>query len=168
MQISMKACYKWYHDFDRDDQAFPKFPEQQICNVFTISQKKVRDEVDFLHADKHPNFVQVNFNILGIKVSYKMMLSLLMGRFKHSQSTQSNKFAISLQYLKKEVRNEVHIFHADKHQSFHKLALSFLIEVARNVQSTQNRKLVIFLQYVKKKVSHLLLCSILMQNIQIL
>ena len=91
-----------------------------------------------------------------------------MGMIKYSQSTQSNKFAISLQYLKKEVRNGVHFLHADKHQSFYKLALSFLMEVARHVQSTQNRKLVIFLQYVKKKVVKLHLCSTLMQkNIQI-
>ena len=55
----------------------------------------------------------------------------------------------------------------DKHQSFYKLALSFLIDVSGHVQSTQNRKLVIFLQYIKKKVLHLLLCSIVMQNIQI-
>ena len=34
---------------------------------------------------------------------------------KNSQSTQSNKFAISLQYLKKEVGNGVHFLHADKH-----------------------------------------------------
>ena len=35
---------------------------------------------------------------------------------KHSQSTQSNKFATSLQYLKKEVKNGVHLLHTDKHQ----------------------------------------------------
>ena len=70
---------------------------------------------------------------------------------KHFQSTQSNKFAISFQYLRKEVRNVVHFLDADKHQSFYKLTLSFLMEVARYVQSTQNRKLVIFLQYIKKK-----------------
>ena len=89
-----------------------------------------------------------------------------MGMGKHSQSTQSNNFAISLQYLKKEVRDEVHFMHADKHQSLYKVALSFLLEVARHVQSTQNqnRKLVIFLQYLKN-VSQLLLCSIVMQNI---
>ena len=34
---------------------------------------------------------------LGIKVSYKVIL----GMIKHSQSTRSNKFAISLRYLKK-------------------------------------------------------------------
>ena len=81
-------------------------------------QKQVRDEVDFLHADKHQSFLQVDFNTLGIKVSYKVILSLLMGMIKHSQSTQSNKFAISLQYLKKEVRDGVHFLHLDKHQSF--------------------------------------------------
>ena len=65
-------------------------------------KKEVRDEADFLHADKHQSFLQVDFNTLGIKVSNMMMLSLLMAIVKHSQITQSNKFAISLQYLKKE------------------------------------------------------------------
>ena len=36
------------------------------------------------------------------------------------------------------------------------------------VQSTLNRKFLILLQYIKKNVSQLLLCSIVMQNIQIL
>ena len=70
---------------------------------------------------------------------------------KHCQSTQSNKFAILLQYLKKEVRDGVHFLDADKHQIFYKLALFFLMEVAKYVQSNLNRKLVIFLQYLKKK-----------------
>ena len=94
-------------------------------------KKKVRDEVDFLHADKHQSFLQVDFNTSRIKVSYKVILlfPLLMGMIKHSQCTQSNKFSISLQYLKKEVRNRIHFLNADKHQSFHKLALSFLMKV---------------------------------------
>ena len=37
---------------------------------------------------------------------------------KHSQISQNSKFAMSLQYLKKEVRDEVEFLHADKHQSF--------------------------------------------------
>ena len=53
-------------------------------------KKEVRDEVDFVHPDKHQNFLQVDFNTLGIKVSYKVTLSLLMVVIKHSQSTQSN------------------------------------------------------------------------------
>ena len=91
-----------------------------------------------------------------------------MGMIKHSQNSQSNKqFAISFQYLKKEVMNEVVFLHADKPQRFCKFRLLFSVKVARHIQSTQNRKLVMFLQYLKKNVLQLLLCSIVMQNIQI-
>ena len=79
-----------------------------------------------------------------------LMLSLLMGMIKHCHITQSNKFAVSLQYLKKEVRNGGHFWHAHKRQSFAKLVLFFFMKVARRVQNTQNRKLVIFLEYIKK------------------
>ena len=35
-------------------------------------KKEVKDEIDFLHADKHQSFVKVYSNTLGIKVSYKV------------------------------------------------------------------------------------------------
>ena len=79
-----------------------------------------------------------------------------MRMIKYSQITQSNKFTISLQYLKKEFRNEGHFSHADKCQSVCKLVLSFLMEVARHFQNTQNMKLVIFVLYSEKKLSQLL------------
>ena len=31
-------------------------------------KKEVRDKVYFLHADKHQNFLQIDFSTLGIKV----------------------------------------------------------------------------------------------------
>ena len=37
---------------------------------------------------------------------------------RHAQITQSNKFATSLKYLKKEVSDEVDFFYGDKHGSF--------------------------------------------------
>ena len=46
------------------------------------------DEVVFLHADKHESWLQIDTMIL-------------MGMFKHSQSFQNRKFAMSLQGLKK-------------------------------------------------------------------
>ena len=101
-----------------------------------------------MHADKHISFLQSDFNTLGIKVCYRVIQTLF-GMIKHSQSTASNKFAISLPYLKKEVRDAFQFLHPDKHQKFYKLALLFLMEAARHVQSTQNRKLVISLQYLK-------------------
>ena len=69
-------------------------------------KQEVRNKVYFLQADKHQSFLQVYFNTLDINISYKMILSLLMVMIKPSQSTQSSKFAISLQYLEKEVRND--------------------------------------------------------------
>ena len=51
-------------------------------------QKQVRDKVDFLHADKHQTFLQVYFNPLDVKVSFQVILYLLMGMVKYSQSTQ--------------------------------------------------------------------------------
>ena len=65
-------------------------------------KKEMSDEVDFLNADNHESF-------------NKLILWFLMGMVKHSQSFQNSKFAMILQYLKKEVSNEVE---CDKHQSF--------------------------------------------------
>ena len=101
-------------------------------NKFAISlqhlnKKEVSDAVDFLHADKHESLLQTDTIIL-------------METVKYFRSFQNSKFAISLQYLEKEVRNGVHFLYADKHQNFYKLVLSFLMEVVRQVQSTQNRK----------------------------
>ena len=73
-----------------------------------------------------------------------------MSKIKHFQITQGNKLAISLQHLKKEVRNGRHIWHADKRQSFYWLVSSFWMKVARHVQNTPNRKLVEFFQYIKE------------------
>ena len=36
---------------------------------------------------------------------------------RHAKITQNNKFAIYLQYLKKELSNEVVFLHTDKHES---------------------------------------------------
>ena len=85
-----------------------------------------------------------------MKLIFDIMISMMM--VKHFPSSQNNKFAMSLQYLKKEDRDEVDFLYADKHESFYELALSFLMEVARHVQSTQNKKLVIFLQYASLNI----------------
>ena len=69
-------------------------------------KKEVRDEVNFLHVGKHQNFLQVDFNNLSIKIFYKVILSFLMDMIKYSQSTQSNKLAIVLQYLTNEISHK--------------------------------------------------------------
>ena len=125
--------------------------------------KKFKDEVDLLHADKHQSFLKVCFNTLGIKVSYKIDISIISEHDQAFSNTQSKKFAIFWQYLKNEVRNGGHFWHADKRRSFYKLVSSFLMEVARHVQSTQKRKLVVFLQCIKNCCNCFVF--IVMQNI---
>ena len=74
------------------------------------------------------------------EVFYKLILSFWVCVVRYAQNTQNNKFAISLQYLKKEVNDEVYFWHADKHQVFYKLILSFLVSVTRHAQNTQSEK----------------------------
>ena len=69
----------------------------------------MRDKFDFLHEDKHQDFLQAGF------------LSFLVAIVRHAQSTQNNKFAKHLQYLKKKGSNEVDFLHADKHQTLLKV-----------------------------------------------
>ena len=61
----------------------------------------MKDEVDFLLADKRQRFLQIDTIILGV---YGQTCT----------NYQNNKFAISLQYLKKEVSDDVHFLHANK------------------------------------------------------
>ena len=76
----MKSYYKlMLRFFNGYGQAFPNFRKKQVCNVFTISRKKVRDEVDFFDADKHQRFLTVDFNTLGIKV-FNNMTGMIMKR----------------------------------------------------------------------------------------
>ena len=44
-----------------------------------------------------------------------LMLSFLMGMVGHAERTQNDKYAASLQYVKKELSYEVEVLHADKH-----------------------------------------------------
>ena len=57
-------------------------------------------EADFLHAGNYENLLQIDSMIL-------------MDMVKHFQSSQNSKFTMSIEYLKKEVRDEVDFLHAD-------------------------------------------------------
>ena len=71
---------------------------------------------------------------------------------RHIQITQNNKFAISLEYLKKEVSDEVDFLHADKHESLLQIDTMILIGIVKHSQSSQNSKFTMSLQYLKKEV----------------
>ena len=69
-----------------------------------------------------------------------------------ARHTQINKFAIFLQYLKKELSNEVDFLHADKHESLLQIDSMILLEMVKHSQSSQNSKFAMPLQYRKKEI----------------
>ena len=71
----------------------------------------MEDEVYFVPVDKHNSFLQVNSITLGVIAS-------------HAQSTQNNNFAISLQYLKENVKGEIDFCLQINLNNFFKLMLS--------------------------------------------
>ena len=71
---------------------------------------------------------------------------------RHVQITQNSNFAISLQYLKKEVSEEVDFLHADNYESLLQVDTIILMGMAKYSQSSQNRKFTMSLQYLKKEV----------------
>ena len=93
-------------------------------------------EVDFFPVNKRKRFLQVNSinsvtsllflcNILKRPLHLDKHESLIqfdsiisMRMVKHYLSSQYNEFAMPLQYLKKEIKDEVDFLYADKHQSF--------------------------------------------------
>ena len=76
----------------------------------------MKDEVDLLPTDKHKRFLQIVTMIWGVWA-------------RHAQITQNSKFAIFLQYLKKEVSDEVDFLHADKHERLLQIDTMILIRM---------------------------------------
>ena len=66
--------------------------------------------------------------IFGIQINMEVFYKLILSFYKHAQSTQNNKFAISLQYLKKDVSDEVDFLHVDKHRGLLQIDTMILME----------------------------------------
>ena len=55
---------------------------------------------------------------INIKGFYNLIPLFLLAIASHAQTTQNNKFSISLQYFEKKRGNEIDFSHEDKHQTF--------------------------------------------------
>ena len=78
----------------------------------------------------------------------------------HAQITQNNKFAISLQHLKKELSDEVDFLCADRHESLLEIDSMILRGMLKHCQSSQNITFAMSLQYRKKEVKMKLISCI--------
>ena len=76
-QISMKACYKLIVWFSWGWSNIPKVPK--IDSLQFLYNIILKVEVEFLHANKHENFLKVYFNTLGIKVFCKVDIIIING-----------------------------------------------------------------------------------------
>ena len=85
-QMSKKVSYKLIQWFLMGMAIFSQ--NRKFVITLQYLKKEVRDEVDFLCADKHQSFLEVDFSTLGNKVSYKVVLSLLMGMIRQVTSLQ--------------------------------------------------------------------------------
>ena len=72
---------------------------------------------------------------------------------RHPQITQNRKFAISLQYLKREVNDEVDFLHAGKQENLPQIDTMALMDMVKHLQNSQNCKFAISVQYLKKQDS---------------
>ena len=110
-------------------QACPKYPS------ISISRKTWMINLIFC--------LQIN-----IKGFFKLLLSFYVCVARHPQITQNNKFALSLQYLKKELSDEVDLLHAGEHENLLRIDCMILIEMVKHPQSSLNSKFVLSLQYL--------------------
>ena len=69
---------------------------------------------------------------INTKVFYKLIVSLWVCIPRHVHSTQNNKFAISLQYLKENMKDAVYFLLANKRQSFLQIDSYKLISTQKN------------------------------------
>ena len=80
-----------------------------------------------------------------MEVFYKLIISFWVCVTKNAQSTQNNKFAISLQYLYKDVSDEVDFLHSDKHKDLLQIDATILMEIVRHSQNSEKSKFSMFL-----------------------
>ena len=133
------------------NQAYAKYPENKFVYIFAISREKNGRRSWFC-------YLQINAKLLC-----KLILSYHFRCVWHSQITQNNKFAISLQYIKNEVSDEVDFLHADKP---FKLILWFLIGI---VKHSRNPKVASFqcLYNISKKKLKMKLIFFIQINIKV-
>ena len=139
-----------------------KYSQSSQNSKFAMSlqylKKEVRDEVDFLHADKHQSFLQVDFNNSGIKDFCKVILSLLVGMSSILKVLKVTSLPYLYNIWEKKLETEV-IFCM---QINIKVSASWHYRFWWKQPEIRSRNLVKFLQYIKKNVLQLLLSSIVM------
>ena len=131
--------------------SIPKVLKKAILQCLYNIPKKVRGEVDFFDAEKHENFLTVDFNTLGIKVFYNVI-----GVIMKSWTTWRWEWSIILKVLK--VTSLLCLYNISKKKlwmefSIFDVSYWFLMKVARHVQSTEKGSLLNFSNILRKSIA---------------
>ena len=113
-----------------------------FCN---ISQKTWRMKFNFC--------LQIN-----TKVFHKLVVSLWVCIARHTQSAQCNKFAISLKYLRENMKVEVDFLPGDKHQVSSNLHCHFRCMCPSMPKLSKKTNLLFLCNIVRKKWVKLIFC----------
>ena len=109
MQRKIKILYKLILPFGC---AYPDMDQNKFAYLYNISMKNMELRWFFC--------LQINTKVFCKVIVFWVCVTRL------AQGTRNNKFAISLQYLKKNGKNEVDFLLVDKHQRFLEIAAIIL------------------------------------------
>ena len=115
----------------------PKVPKISSLHIYAISPEKWEkcgQWIWFFPADEHKRFLKDDDIPLGV-------------RSQAYQITQNSKFAIFLQFLKKNMEDKLNFLPADKDEN-----LLQMMGMFKHSQSSQNSSITMSLQYLKKEV----------------
>ena len=128
MQDSLKCNIprkKWISKFIFGMQLYIEVLYKLIASIFgcswlgTPKAPKIRSSSIFAVSPEKRGGMKLAFCLqINTKVFWKLIESFCVFVARHAQSTKNNKFAISLQYLKENMKDEIYFLHVDKHQSF--------------------------------------------------
>ena len=139
MQINIEVFYKLILSFWVCVTRHTQITQNQNLHIFAISPEKHGDEVDFLPADKHESFLQVDSITFGVlSQTCPKYPKQLVQYCNISRKTSRMKLMFCLQINVK---------------AFFKLILSYQVCVVRYAQVIQNDKFAITSQYLKKGVN---------------
>ena len=128
---------------------------QFVCAKPVMSKVfKIRSfHISTISPENHEGWGWIFCLEIKTKVSYKLIISLCVGIASHAQSAQ-NKFAISSQYFKENVKDKVDFLPGDKHQRFLQIVIVILGVCGQTCTNYENNNFAISLKYLMKKVSH--------------
>ena len=140
MYINIEVFYKFMQIFRVSVARHAQGSKSKFAYLYNISREPQAVKLIFC--------LQINTIVL-----FKLIVALWVCVARLAQRAQYNKFAMSLQYFKENVKDEVDFLSADKHQRCLQIDTTFQVCLTSHARTTQNNKFAMSLQCPKEEVS---------------